>query len=148
MNPIFELLLVCKLGIGKIGNPREDRDELRLKFRQLDSAGVDVDGFLKAADFFLGAFCEQGELTGMDREHVTSQGQKTPVGSTRGDAQVAQFSTVTFLIADRSESFETMMQLGRDRAMAPIWMSICCMERPVRFNSAKTRPNSSAASFV
>ena len=30
-----------------------------------------------------------------------------------GDVQVAQFSTVTFLIADRSESFETMMQLGR-----------------------------------
>ena len=116
--------------------------------RPVRFGGIEVDGLLQASDFFLGACCEQGELTGMDREHVTSQARQTPVGSTRGDAQVAPFSMVTFRIAERSESFETMMQLGKVRAMAPIWMSICCMERPARFNSAKTRPNSSAASFV
>lgn len=52
------------------------------------------------------------------------------------------------MIAERSESFETMMQLGKVRAMAPIWMSICCMGRPARRNSMKIRPYSTAASML
>ena len=45
-----------------------------MEFRQFVSAGIDVDGLLQASDFFLGALREQGELTGIGREHVASQG--------------------------------------------------------------------------
>ena len=59
-------------------------DASRMEFGQFVSGGIEVDGLLQASDFFLGACCEQGELTGMDREHVTSQARQTPVGSSRG----------------------------------------------------------------
>ena len=54
---------------------------LRIEFRPFISAGVEVDGLVPASDFFLGAFREQGELTGIDREHVASQGGQHAVRS-------------------------------------------------------------------
>ena len=52
---------------------------LRMEFRQFIAASIVVDGLLQASDFFLGAFREQGELTGIDREHVAPQGGERTV---------------------------------------------------------------------
>ena len=49
--------------------PKHDKrfgcDVSRKGFRQFILASVEVDGVLQALDFFLGAFREQGELTGV-----------------------------------------------------------------------------------
>ena len=59
-----------------------------------------------------------------------------------------QSSTITPDTAKKSKSYVTMTQFGSVRAMAAICMSICWMGLPARFNSAKMRPYSSAASAV
>ena len=45
-----------------------------MEFGQFVSGGIEVDGLSQASDFLLAAFREQGELTGIDREHVASRG--------------------------------------------------------------------------
>ena len=50
-------------------------DASRMEFGQFVLSGIEVDGLLQTSELFLGAFREQGELTGIDREHVASRGQ-------------------------------------------------------------------------
>src|SRR6266511_1578375 len=57
----------------------------------------------------------------------------------------AQFSTLNPGTADRSLSVVTTVQFPRVKAIAAIWMSICCMGWPIFLNSAMIRPNSWAA---